>query len=176
MLDPTLQERLFAVHTSGELSAANPLDHSGATLLGLCFGVPWLLAVCSGCVHTSRLSSVDCARHMAMLPTTTMCWSAGVHMVRLPWLPVLAQYLREQASYADTSHTRVPQLPPPLLDVLHTSKLGLKGGRTPCTHGTSPLNAAEAPAAISPDAAAFASCAALVSMQQHDWPASWNRR
>ena len=49
-------------------------------------------------------------------------------MVRLPWLPVLAQYLQKQASSADAARTRVPQLPPPLLDVLHTSKLGLTGG------------------------------------------------
>ena len=48
-------------------------------------------------------------------------------MVRLPWLLVLAQYLREQASSIDTARTRVPQLPPPSLDVLHASKRGLEG-------------------------------------------------
>ena len=48
-------------------------------------------------------------------------------MVRLPWFPVLAQYLQQQTPMTDTKRLRVPQLPPPLLDVLHTSKIGLQG-------------------------------------------------
>ncbi len=89
-------------------------------------------------------------------------------MVRLPWLPVLAQSLRDQASSADASHTRIPQLPPPLLDVLHSSKLGLKGGRRSSPHATSQPVKREAVVAPCVVPAALVLYVACVGMQQHD--------
>ena len=48
-------------------------------------------------------------------------------MVRLPWLPIMAQYLEQQASVADAAYAQLPPLQPPSLNVLHTCEAGLRG-------------------------------------------------